>query len=140
MEKYFVSIFREGKCVKTMFVEGKDKLSVLRATNQGCEITAFSLDGINPFKEERPKKVSKLRTLPDNKRISNRFKNWGLTVKCLETGQVFSSIRECSDAMGIPYTTIVNCLKNGNQTRGYHFVYSNKEDNGEENRGSGASL
>lgn len=46
-------------------------------------------------------------------------------VKCVETGNIFNSIRECSRAMNIGHMTIGKCA-NGYQecTRdGYHFVF-----------------
>lgn len=49
-------------------------------------------------------------------------KNWKKVVLCIETGQMYSSMRECSVRTHIPYMTIANCIKNRNATRGMHFV------------------
>lgn len=61
------------------------------------------------------------------KKWTRVVKHWGRPIMCVETGQIFSSIRDCSKEMGIRYTTIYNCLKRKNATRGYHFVNYKKE-------------
>ena len=44
-------------------------------------------------------------------------------IRCVETGEVFESVRDCSNKMDIPYMTIYNCGKNKNahNTTGLHF-------------------
>lgn len=61
-------------------------------------------------------------------------KNWKKVVLCIETGQTYSSMRECSAQTHIPYMTIANCIKNRNATRGMHFVQidDTKENNSSE--------
>lgn len=43
---------------------------------------------------------------------------WSKKIRCIETGMVFNSIRDCSNEMKIPYMTVYNCILNGNQSRG----------------------
>ena len=62
------------------------------------------------------------------KKHEKKKKYWERTVMCVETGQVFQTIRECSEKTGIPYMTIVNCIKNKNATRGVHFVNATKTE------------
>ena len=42
-------------------------------------------------------------------------------VMCVETGEKFVSIRECSKHFGIPYKAIWNSMVYGNPRQGYHF-------------------
>lgn len=47
---------------------------------------------------------------------------WSKKIRCIETGMVFNSIRDCSNEMKIPYMTVYNCILNGNQSRnGFSF-------------------
>ena len=47
---------------------------------------------------------------------------WSKRIRCIETGMVFNSIRDCSNEMKIPYMTVYNCILNGNQSRnGFSF-------------------
>lgn len=47
---------------------------------------------------------------------------WSKKIRCVETGMVFNSIRDCSNEMKIPYMTVYNCILNGNQSRnGFSF-------------------
>lgn len=47
-------------------------------------------------------------------------------VVCVETGERFNSIRECSDHFGIPYKAIWNSMEFGKPRRGLHFADANK--------------
>lgn len=42
-------------------------------------------------------------------------------VQCIETGEAFISIRECSAHYGIPYKAIWNSMTHGTARKGYHF-------------------
>ena len=42
-------------------------------------------------------------------------------VLCVETGETFESIRECSNHFGIPYKAIWNSMVYGKPRQGYHF-------------------
>lgn len=50
-------------------------------------------------------------------------------VKCLETGEVFSSYREAATALGLNRSNLYNCLKGfRNSVGGYHFEYCEESD------------
>lgn len=53
----------------------------------------------------------------------NNFGNKPIKVKCVETGEVYDSIRECGKALGISQSTIVSYLKGKVKTtcKGYTF-------------------
>lgn len=46
-------------------------------------------------------------------------------VVCVETGERFNSIRECSDHFGIPYKAIWNSIVFGKPRNGLHFKDAN---------------
>lgn len=50
-------------------------------------------------------------------------------VVCVETGERFESIRECSKHFGIPYKAIWNSMVYGNPRQGYHFTDVKPEEN-----------
>ena len=47
-------------------------------------------------------------------------------VVCVETGERFNSIRECSNHFGIPYKAIWNSMVFGKPRKGLHFKDANK--------------
>lgn len=142
---YLVSIFSDGKNLYSYFSENLDELVTIKALYKDCEIQIFDLVNFAHFTPERvkyeifmscirwikslekPKIEEPIEQKPnETTKKEKRKKYWERPVLCVETGQVFSSIRECSDKLGIPYMTITNCIKNGNDTRGVHFVNAPK--------------
>lgn len=142
---YLVSVFVDGRNVNSYFSENLDDLVTIKAIHKNCEITIFDLvDFVSLKKEQVDIEISKSgnrwkkslgRTMEQPRpSISHVFpsettkkkKNWKRSVMCVETEQVFPSIRDCCEKIGIPYMTIVNCIKNGNATRGVHFVNAPK--------------
>lgn len=138
---YFVSVFVDGKNVNSYFSENLDDLVTIKALHKDCEISIFDFDNFVRFTPsqvereivksgkrwkkslEKPKVAEPIIEKPkEAPKKEKRKKYWERPVLCVETGQVFSSIRECSDKLGIPYMTITNCIKNKNATRGVHFV------------------
>lgn len=141
---YLVSVFVYGKNINSYFSENLDDLVTIKAIHKNCEIHIFDYEKfahLTPEQVEREivksgkrwkSSLKKTRTVapapprPEKPKKEKRGKNWERRVLCVETGQVFSSIRECSDKTGIPYMTISNCIKNKNATRGVHFVNAPK--------------
>lgn len=142
---YLVSVFVDGRNVNQYFSENLDDLVTIKALHKDCEISIFDLHNFcsmpkeqveqeirksgerwksslersrqrnfSPHLEEKKKVVIEKKPKPK--------KYWERPVRCVETGQVFASIRECSDKLGIPYMTIANCIRRKNPTRGVHFV------------------
>lgn len=142
---YLVSVFVDGKNVNSYFSENLDDLVTIKALHKNCDISIFDFDNFVRFTQDqvereiirsgkrwkesldKPKIEETIPPQPKEKpKKEKRKKYWERPVLCVETGQVFSSIRECSDKLGIPYMTITNCIKNGNATRGVHFVNAPK--------------
>ena len=53
-------------------------------------------------------------------------KYWDRPVKCVETGQVFDTIRDCCDHLGLSYKSVWNAINNGRSRCGLHFVDARK--------------
>ncbi len=83
------------------------------ARSKGCDIEVFSLrDDENPVMVEIPNEVE-----------SETKTRWKKTVICFETGETFTSIRECSQKHGITYKSLFNALNSGNPRNGKHYTY-----------------
>ena len=129
--------------MNSYYSENLDDLVTIKAMHKDCEISIFDLNTfIRMPKEqvemeikksgERWKKTGFRATVTQQharssktsvkQKVGIRQNGWERPVKCVETGQVFRSIRDCCEKTGIPYMTIVNCIKNKNATRGVHFV------------------
>lgn len=141
---YLVSVFVDGRNVNSYFSENLDDLVTIKALHKNCDITIFDLENFTTMPTEQveaeimksgkrwqksfDKPVAEVKKSIEKPKRLKREKYWERKVKCVETGQVFSSIRECCEKTGIPYMTIVNCIKNKNATRGVHFVNVSKTD------------
>ena len=112
--KYFVHFVSNGKVVNSEFCRTLDEVKVLRAiaSGKGYDFEVFNLyDG-----KEEPESVETV-SEPTKQKIV-----WERSVRCIETGQVFSSIRECSEHFGISHKSIWNAIRNGKPRHGLHFV------------------
>lgn len=143
-QNYLISVFVNGKNVNLYFSESLEDLVTIKAIHKNCEIQIFDFNNFvrfsakqvereiinsgmawkDSFRKERAE--SHALPLPEPPKKGKQKKYWERPVLCLETGQIFSSIRECSDKLGIPYMTICNCIKNKNATRGVHFANAPK--------------
>lgn len=137
MRNYLVSVFMGGKNVYSYYSDTLDELVTIHALYRGGEISIFDLRSLvsltakqvrNEIHKSGMRWKRSLERVVEDEVISPPVvackpikKRWERCVRCVETGQVFSSIRECSKAVGIPYMTIVNCIKRKNATRGLHF-------------------
>lgn len=152
--EYLVSVFMGGKCVHSYFSNDLDDLVTITALYKGCDLSIYNLIQYRSLKpDEIYEEVVKSRQrwkesfekheetppppppeITDKPKPQKRIKYWKRPVVCMETGQVFGSVRECSDHIGLPYMTITNCIKNKNATRGLHFaiVETTEEDTEDE--------
>jgi hypothetical protein len=141
---YFVSVFVGGKNVNSYYLGSLDDLPDIKFRYKECEISILDLHTFEQYPreqvekeiqeaimrcvrpKEKPSEVVKVEVVKKPKKVKPK-KYWDRPVLCVETGEVFKTIKECSIKTGIPYMTITNCIKNGNPTRGLHFVNAPKE-------------
>ena len=77
--------------------------------------------------ERWKKSMEKVEVAPQHKGHTSTAKRqkvkkyWERPVLCVETGQLFSSIRECSEHLGISHKSIWNAINSGKPRHGLHF-------------------
>lgn len=135
---YLVSVFVGGRNVNSYFSENLDDLVTIKAMHKNCEISIFDLLNFSTLTKsevdaeirksgERWKK-SVVKSDTSLQRVVRKTirpkvnKFWERPVRCVETGQVFSSIRECSEHLGISHKSIWNAINSGRARHGLHFV------------------
>lgn len=137
---YLVSVFVDGKSVNSYFSENLDDLVTIKALHKDCEIQIFDFDNFVRFSPEqvereiiksgkrwkksleKPKIEATIHQKPVGKpKKEKRKKYWERPVLCVETGQVFSSIRECCERLGLSHKSLWNAINSGNARNGLHF-------------------
>ena len=149
MEKqnYFVSVFIGGKSINSFFSEKLDDLVTVNALYKGGEICIFDLTDFTQFtpeqvrqeilcsaerwqkSRERQKKASseeRKEAVSAKPKKTKPKKYWERPVLCVETGQVFGSIRECCEHLGLSHKSIWNAINSGNARNGLHFTNATK--------------
>lgn len=112
--KYLAHSVKDGKVVNSEYCETLDEVKVLRAiaSSKGYDFEVFNLyNG-----KEEPESAETV-TEPTKQRIV-----WERSVRCVETGKVYASARDCSKDTGIKYRALINAINNGTQRNGLHFV------------------
>ena len=120
--RYYLSFIKNDKVKETHVLYSIEQVQVFTAIarNKGCEVEVYGI--------ENQEKKSSNNNININSIIDTKKKDWNKTIRCVETGQIFPTIRDCSNKTGIPYMTIYNCVNNKNATRGLHFVLCEDED------------
>lgn len=58
---------------------------------------------------------------PDNPKPQKR--PWNKWIKCVETGEVFPSVSDCCEKLGLSYKSVWNAINNGKGRCGLHFEF-----------------
>lgn len=123
--RYFLTLFKDGKVTDLHVLESEEQVKVLAAIGRakGCdsEVHRIDLPGTSS-PDGHDIGIKNISSLSNQKKMG-----WCKCVKCVETGEVFPSIRECSRKFGIIYRSLVNALKSGNPRNGFHFVFLGKD-------------
>lgn len=114
--RYFLAFTKDDKVTELHVLYSDDQVKVFTAIarNKGCKVEVF---GIEIQEKELSNNTITVKNITETKK-----KDWSKTIRCVETGKIYATIRECSNQTGIPYMTIYNCINNKNATRGLHFV------------------
>lgn len=114
--KYLVHFHKNGKVFDQEICDTEDQVRVLQALarrkNYETEVSYMNLE----TKKGSPASII-------TKKIDIEKETWEKRVVCIETGEVFPSIRECSRCHGIIYKSLYNAIKSGMPRKGLHFVY-----------------
>lgn len=143
-KNYLIYIFCKKKYIHSFYTdEIEDVVSYSRAFRD-CEIKVLDLQELKFLtKSEMNMKImatslEKLKAGISSKPIKMEFipekqskikKYWKQPIKCVETGEIFSSVRECSKHFKIPYKSLWNAINSGNARDGYHFINVKGETN-----------
>lgn len=142
---YLVSVFVAGKNVNSYFSENLDDLITIKALHKDCDISIFDFENFVHFTPEQVEceiiksgkrwkesleKPNVEEEIPQQQKEKpkkeKRKKYWERPVLCVETGQVFCSIRECCERLGISNKSLWNAINSGNARNGLHFVNAPK--------------
>lgn len=113
---FLLSVTKNGKVVELKTCEFVDEAYKYR---KKMEAKGYVVEQsqVRPIKRDLP-------PLPVNK--ANHGKGWTIPVQCIETGETFKSVAECSRKMNISRTVIYASALNGYAAGGYHFRYFSK--------------
>lgn len=122
--KFLVHFYKDGKVVGQEFCSTENQVRVLQALahekNYETEVSCMQLE----TKKGSPASIM-------TKKIDIEKETWEKKVVCIETGEVFPSIRECSRCHGIIYRSLVNAIQSGNSRKGLHFALVKNSDHKE---------
>lgn len=116
--RYLLSFVHNGKVIEQHILDSEEQVQVFKSIAKAKGYVA------EMFKYESSHKSS---PAADNLRIIDEFphpekQEWCKTVRCVETGELFPSIREAARKYGILYKSIFNAIRSGNPRKGLHFV------------------
>ena len=146
---YLVSVFADGRNVDSYYSYNLDDLVTIKAMHKGCDISIFDLQKnvkmtekqviaeINKSVERWKKSMENpiditTETVVRNKKREKVNKFWERPVRCVETGQVFATIRKCSNHFKISYKSIWNAINSGRARHGLHFESVKKDKDNKE--------
>lgn len=108
MDDYLVSVVNDGKVVDLYFSNLED-IDTIRALHRGCDIETMRVGGT-----AQPKSNG------DSRKKLHRQLH---AVRCIETGVVYPSVKECSRETGIGVKSIYESIRRGIAAKGMNFEY-----------------
>ena len=131
-QNYLVNIFSDGRYIKSYYSESLSELAYTMATNREAEISVYDMNTCSFLTSEQIGRIVQSNYEPKKQYVEpekrkeekkkGNGKKWERSIKCVETGKVYPSIKSCSEAMGIPHKAIWNAINSGRERAGYHFV------------------
>lgn len=146
IKKYFVAVYVGGKNSHSFYADDLDMLVTINTLLRGCEIDVLEMqdcrllsreevsaeirrsgakvrDQLEGRKEAEVTPPPVVTIVPSPVKQPYRPKKyWERKVRCVETGQVFRSIRECCEQLGISHKSLWNALNSKRPRNGLHFV------------------
>lgn len=109
MDDWLVSVVKDKKVIDLYFSDGLRDIATIRALHKDCEIETMLL---------------RKNSQPDNNDDDNKFVRWqSRPVRCIETGEVFSSAAACAMALGVGRCNVYKAIQRGLAVRGNHYEY-----------------
>ena len=115
---FIISYCKNNKVIDQHFINSLDEVKTLEALgrSKGYEVETFAI------KRDSTHEVPK-ETLPE--KVKQPKRPWNKWIRCIETDQLFPSVRACSNTLGLPYKSVWNALNNGFARNGMHFIFEN---------------
>lgn len=116
--------YKNNKVIDQHFLNSPGEVKTLEALgrSKGFEVETYTI--------ERDSTHNKVEVSKTGETLSEKAKQpkrpWNKWIRCVETGQLFPSVKECSIQLGLPYKSVWNALNNGFAWDGMHFVFENK--------------
>lgn len=119
-KRYLVFLFIKAKNVAMEYIESMDFLRTIKALHKHDRVEVVDLEEFGEVLKDEPS--------PEPKR--RRSRPWATRIRCVETGEEWPSIAECSRRTGIAFFSINKSCKSGEEVYGLHYEYINEEKNG----------
>lgn len=105
-----MSVVKDGKVQELYFSNDLSDMITIRALNPGCSFEKCHIDIEKQQEQEM-----------DDKPKQGR-KKWAKRVLCVETGETWPTVIECSKATGIAKWTLYKSVYDGSSVGGLHFI------------------
>lgn len=110
MDKWLVSVEKCGKVVALYFSKRLKEFAAIRAMHKGCKIIATNLNVKSSVEDDEDKNKESEKCLTKK-------------VKCIETGEIFSSVTECANTIKVPRWNVYKAIQRGSVLCKRHYDY-----------------
>lgn len=117
---YITSYIKNEKVVDQVYPLSLEEVRTVEAMGRakGCEVETIILQN-NCMKSGNV--VVEDVHQPDSPKPQKR--PWNKWIQCVETGEVFPSVSDCCDHLGLSYKSVWNAINNGKGRCGLHFEF-----------------
>lgn len=117
---YITCYIKKGKVVEQFFLNSQYEATTMEALGRKKGYETETLVMVNDWLPSRSGTEVEATSYVSPKKQKRPWNKW---IRCVETGQVFPTVRECSDQLGISYKSVWNAINSGNARDGYHFIF-----------------
>ena len=111
MDDWLVSVCRDGKVVELYYSQGLTDIDTIRAMHRTCKIEAFLVR----------RSVEKMEWNVSSTSCHKK-------VICVATGEIFNSVNELSQSIGVSRGNVYRNIIRGYAINGKYYRYINKSD------------
>lgn len=114
-KRYLVTLWHKCKNVALLPVDNLDVLRTIRSIYKHDKVEVVDME---TFEEKKPEKKES-----EPKSRKRTMRPWAMKIRCVETGEQWSSIAECQRQTGISFFSLNSACKTGKPVGGQHFEY-----------------